>query len=305
MRLWFAASSEVPVYRQLATQVVLAILSGELKPGDRLPSTRDLARRFGLHPNTISAGYRQLEGEGWVEARHGSGVYVRRQKDPAPTPEQLLDQRIARFVREVRNLGVPRETVRRRLREWLNSPPPDRLVLVDPDAELRAILLAELGGQKDGAAPITGVAPEDCSRPAAVRGAVFLCRPSQTSAVRAALPPGAELIALPIRSANQWLAPWLPAPSGHLVGIVSRWEGFLTIARTMLIAAGLPAEALLFRDARKPQWRRGLEQASVILCDTLTAALPELAGKPSTVIFPVLAEGAREQIARACDFAAL
>jgi len=305
VRLWFAASSEVPVYRQLATQVVLAILSGELKPGDRLPSTRDLARRFGLHPNTISAGYRQLEGEGWVEARHGSGVYVRRQKDPAPTPEQLLDQRIARFVREVRNLGVPRETVRRRLREWLNSPPPDRLVLVDPDAELRAILLAELGGQKDGAAPITGVAPEDCSRPAAVRGAVFLCRPSQTTVVRAALPPGAELIALPIRSANQWLAPWLPAPSGHLVGIVSRWEGFLTIARTMLIAAGLPAEALLFRDARKPQWRRGLEQASVILCDTLTAALPELAGKPSTVIFPVLAEGAREQIARACDFAAL
>jgi DNA-binding transcriptional regulator YhcF (GntR family) len=305
VRLWFAASSEVPVYRQLATQVALAILSGELKPGDRLPSTRDLARRFGLHPNTISAGYRQLEREGWSETRHGSGVYVRRQKDPAPTPEQVLDQRIARFVREVRGLGIPRETVRRRLREWLDSPPPDRLVLVDPDTELRAILLAELCAKDDAAAPITGIAPDDCSRPAAVRGAIFLSRPSQTATVRAVLPPGAELIALPIRSANQWLAPWLPVPSGHLVGIVSRWDGFLSTARTMLIAAGLPAEALLFRDARKPQWRRGLEQVSVILCDTLTAAMPELAARPRVVIFPVLADGARETIARACDFAAL
>src|SRR5271163_758349 len=77
MRLWFAPSSEVPIYRQLVTQVVLAILSGDLRPGDRLPSTRELARRFGLHPNTISAGYRQLEKEGWTEGRHGSGVYVR------------------------------------------------------------------------------------------------------------------------------------------------------------------------------------------------------------------------------------
>jgi DNA-binding transcriptional regulator YhcF (GntR family) len=305
VRLWFAASSEVPVYRQLATQVALAILSGELKPGDRLPSTRDLARRFGLHPNTISAGYRQLEREGWVEARHGSGVYVRRQKDPALTPEQLLDQRIARFVREVRGLGIPRATVRRRLREWLDSPPPDRLVLVDPDLELRNILLAELRGKDTAAAPILGIAPEDCGRPEAVRGAIFLSRPSQASAVRAALPPGAELITLPIRSANQWLAPWLPAPSGHLIGIVSRWEGFLTIARTMLIAAGLPTEALIFRDARKPQWKRGLEQVSAVLCDTITATLPEVAARPLVVIFPVLAEGARETIARACDFAAL
>jgi DNA-binding transcriptional regulator YhcF (GntR family) len=305
VRLWFAASSEVPVYRQLATQVALAVLSGELKPGDRLPSTRELARRFGLHPNTISAGYRQLEHEGWTEARHGSGVYVRRQKEPAPTQEQLLDQKIARFVREVRSLGIPRAAMRRRLREWLDSPPPHRLLLVDSDPELRKILLAELCSAGDQESPVTGISIEDCARPEAVRGAVVLCRPSQAAAVRAALPPGAELVTLPIRSANQWLAPWLPAPPGHLVGIVSRWEGFLTTARTMLIAAGLPAEALLFRDARKPQWKRGLEQVSVILCDTVTASMPGLVGRPRVVVFPLLADGARDAIARSCDFSAL
>lgn len=67
MRLWFSPASEVSIYRQLATQVQLAILSGDLKPGERLPSTRDLARRFGIHPNTVSAGYRQLARDGWAE----------------------------------------------------------------------------------------------------------------------------------------------------------------------------------------------------------------------------------------------
>ena len=177
MRLWFASSSEVPIYRQLVTQIMLAILSEELRPGDRLPSTRELARRFGLHPNTISAGYRQLELEGWTEARHGSGVYVRKQKDPALTPEQMLDHRIARFLRELRNLQIPRATVRRRLEELLASPPPERLVLVDPDPELRAILLAELRAL--AAYPVTAVAIEDCARTESVASAIFLCRPSK------------------------------------------------------------------------------------------------------------------------------
>src|SRR5579875_2625939 len=76
MRLWFAPNADVPLYRQLVTQVQLAILSGDLRPGDRLPNTRELARRYAIHPNTISAGYRHLERDGWTELRHGSGVYV-------------------------------------------------------------------------------------------------------------------------------------------------------------------------------------------------------------------------------------
>src|ERR1700689_805158 len=91
LRLWFSPASEVPMYRQLATQVQLAILSGPLKAGEPLPSTRELARRFSIHPNTVSAGYRQLARDGWVEHRRGSGVYIMREAAPAETPEQVLD----------------------------------------------------------------------------------------------------------------------------------------------------------------------------------------------------------------------
>src|ERR1700722_14311084 len=137
VRLWFAPGSEVPIYRQLVTQVVLAILSDDLRPGDRLPSTRELARRFDIHPNTISAGYRQLERDGWAERRHGSGVYVRAQMEPATTPEQILDQHIAGFFRAVRELKLPADAVRARVAEWLAAPAPDHLLLIDPDAAVR------------------------------------------------------------------------------------------------------------------------------------------------------------------------
>jgi DNA-binding transcriptional regulator YhcF (GntR family) len=294
MRLWFAPSSDVPIYRQLVTQVVLAIHSGDLKPGDRLPSTRELARRFGLHPNTISAGYRRLEQEGWTERRRGSGVYVRAGSGTAQTPELLLDQHIAAFFRTARELKLPTAEVRARVAEWLAWPPPDHLLLIDPDAELRHILLTEI--RQLTTFPAMGVSPEECAD--ALVGAVPLCRPSKAALVRGLLPPGVELVTLPIRSANAWLNPWLPAPPGHLIGVASHWPDFLTTAETMLIAAGLPPEILVFRDARRPRWQSGLEQVTAILCDAHTAALATFPKKPHAIVFPLLADGASADLAR-------
>lgn len=294
MRLWFAHSSEVPIYRQLVTQVVLGILCGDLQPGDRLPSTRELARRFALHPNTVSAGYRQLERDGWAERRRGSGVYVRANADTPSTPEQILDQHIAGFFRAVRELGLPAAAVRARVAQWVAAPEPDHFVVVDPDAELRRILLAEIS--QITSFPATGASIEECALPETLAAAIPLCRPSKTKLVRAALPAGVELITLPIRSPNVWLNPWLPAPEASLIGIVSHWPEFLSTARTMLVAAGLSPEVLVFRDAREARWHRGLEQATAILCDAFTATLPTLPAKPHIIVFPLLAETARTEL---------
>jgi DNA-binding transcriptional regulator YhcF (GntR family) len=294
MRLWFAHSSEVPIYRQLVTQVVLAILSGDLRPGDRLPSTRELARRFALHPNTVSAGYRQLEKEGWTERRRGSGIYIRANADPPSTPEQHIDHHIAGFFRAARELGLPDAAVRQRVLKWLAAPPPDHFLLIDPDPGLRRILLTELRACTQW--PVREASPETCRNSEILSGAIPLCRPSQARPVRTALPKGVELITLPIRSPTGWLSPWLPAPKGHLVGVVSHWPEFLDRARTMLIAAGLPPESLLFRDPGSPRWRRGLEQVTAILCDSYTASLPTLPEKPFHIVFPLLADTAAAEL---------
>lgn len=299
MRLWFAPSSEVPIYRQMATQVALAILSGDLQPGDKLPSTRELARRFKLHPNTISAGYRQLEREGWTEQRRGSGVYVRAHAAEAVTPEQILDRHIAGFFRAARELKLPQDVVRKRVAEWLAAPSPDHVLLVEEDAEARRILLTEL--RAAAKLPVHAVAMSDCDE-AVFAGAIPVCRPSQEMRVRAIMPAGVELTPLPIRSATAWLGTWFPemrkpAVGGVLVGIASRWEEFMNAAQTMLVAAGIPAEGLMVRDARNKGWQRGLEQARVLLCDAHTAA-ETLPKGPQVVVFPLLAEGGLEQVLR-------
>jgi DNA-binding transcriptional regulator YhcF (GntR family) len=300
MRLWFAPNSDIPLYRQLVTQVTLAILSGDLQPGDRLPSTRELARRFAIHPNTISAGYRQLEAEGWTETRHGSGVFVR-DKTPQPnTPDQILDLHIAGFFRAVRELKLPPAMIRARVADWLAAPPPDHLLLIDPDPELRKILVTEI--RSATTFPIREVSLADCAHRAVLTAAIPLCRPSKTALVRAALPSGIELITLQITSATAWLAPWMPilqqpTAKNHLVAIVSHWPDFLTLARTMLTAAGIPAEALIVCDATQPHWQRGLDQASILLCDAFTASQPSLPTRPRLIVFPLLSEATRDMLA--------
>lgn len=298
MRLWFSHSGEVPIYRQMVTQVSLAILAGDLKPGEKLPSTRELARRFGLHPNTVSAGYRALEHEGWTTQRRGSGVYVRGDGARPRSAEERLDAHIAGFLRAAREMGLPGAVVRARVAAWLEAPAPDHVLLVEPDEELRGILAEELrAGMAAGMkVEVRACGLADCAGDEVIRGAVPVCRPSQVKAVRAEVPKGVEVVALGIRSAHGWLAPWLPAPSGHLVGVVSGWPGFLENAQAMLVAAGVPAEALMLRDACNPRWWRGLEACSVVLCDAVSAEAKGMPQGPQLVVYRVLADGACEAL---------
>ena len=81
------------------------------------------------------------------------------------------------------------------------------------------------------------------------------------------------------------MAPWMPAQANLLIGIASRWQGFLKSARTMLVAAKFPPEALVIRDAGERGWRRGLAETAAVICDTVTAS--QMAeGVPSN-LFPL------------------
>lgn len=85
--------SEIPASTQLFNQIRFAIASRQFTPGHRLPSTRSLAMQTGLHRNTISKVYRQLENDGLVESVAGSGIYVRAQPPRRnPAPVALLEQ---------------------------------------------------------------------------------------------------------------------------------------------------------------------------------------------------------------------
>ena len=297
MQLWFARGSEVSIREQLVTQVVLGILSDDLEPGQRLPSTRELARRFHLHPNTISAGYRQLERDRWVEFRRGSGVYVRASKpEIPPSPVLALDQMIARLFRSARKLGVSLPLLRSRLRQWLELQPPDHFLLIEPDEELRRILAAEIA--RAITFPVESCAPEDC--PKIPVGGIPVVLPNREAAVRKMLPEGTEVLTLQVSSVPASLSGYLPAPAGMLVGVASRWPEFLKVARAVLNAAGFHPDSLVFRDAREFNWQRGLKQTAAVVCDLLTAA--ELPAGCRAIPFPVLSESSITELRRYEEF---
>jgi DNA-binding transcriptional regulator YhcF (GntR family) len=278
MRLWLNRTGEVSLREQLITQVVLAILCKELLPGQRLPSTRDLARRFSIHANTASAAYRELERQGWLEFRHGSGVYVRANQPAVPLSPQIaaefvVDRLIGELVAKARKQGASESLLRGRLRRWLALEPPVRWLVIEPDAELRSIVIHEM--QQALALPVEGCAPEVCAEPARLDGAMPVVLPSKAAAVRKMLPAGTELTTLQVHPVSPelqvYLKRYLPEHAADLIGIASRWSEFQRIGRTMLIAAGLAPESLLVLDATRPGWKRGLDQTAGVVCDSVTA----------------------------------
>ncbi|HSK62395.1 MAG TPA: hypothetical protein VK893_01090, partial [Pyrinomonadaceae bacterium] len=83
-------------------------------------------------------------------------------------------------------------------------------------------------------------------------------------------------------------------PADALVAIVSRWPEFLRWARTMLVAAGLDADALSFRDARERDWDKGLRSATFVITDSVMA--PRMPAGCEVKVFRVLAESSIKEI---------
>lgn len=295
MRFWFEHSGDVPLRDQVVVQVTLGILCGELAPGERLPSIRELARRFGLHANTVSAGYRQLEAEGSVESRKGSGVYVKAKRPAARSPEAAAERLVANLFEGGKRLGIAEADLVARVQAWPTRAAATAVLLIEPDEELRRIVVAELSEALGYTVQSCGFG--QCAELAA--GTIVAVLPSKLEQVRAEVAqssqPGARVVGLKVRSVPASLAERLPraGAAGMLVGVASCWPDFLRFGRTMLVAAGVEGDALLVRDAREPGWRAGLEETAAVLCDSLTAR--ELS-TINTVIFRVLADDAAEML---------
>jgi len=268
MRLWLSKNSEVPLREQLATQMLLGILSEDLKPGRRLPSTRELATRLHVHPNTVSAAYRDLERRGWVEYRKGSGVYVPETRSQPPEARSELDQLIASFFEAARRKGFTLVETQSRLKQWLEIQPPDHFLVIEPDIELRRILAAEIADATGF--PVREAGLEECSDPSRLAGAAPVFLFNKEKPIRALLPVHTQCLMLHSRSVPTALQEKAPIPQNVLIAVVSRWPEFLKWARTVLVAAGVSSEALCFCDARKPGWQKRLSGAAAVIADALT-----------------------------------
>jgi DNA-binding transcriptional regulator YhcF (GntR family) len=291
MRLWISKNSEVPIREQLVTQIVLGIVSDDLKIAERLPSTRDLARRYDIHANTVSAAYRELARRGWVEFRKGSGVYVRARNDDTLDSGLALDQLISRFFKNLREQGHSLAEIQTGLQRALSLQRPDHFLLLEPDPDLRDILVAEIATVTK--VKIKGVGPNELD---GFAGAVPLVLYGHEGEFVDRIKPEIDVLVLHSASIVESLRGETKPSPDALVAIVSRWPEFLRWARTLLVAAGLDPDALSFRDARERNWEKGLRSATFVITDSLMA--PRIPAGCPVKVFRVLAESSLKEILR-------
>ena len=298
MRFWFSHSADVSIRDQLVRQVSLGILSGELRPGEKLPSIRALAARFDLHRNTVSSAYRQLEAENWISIRQGSGAYVRASgRNVPPAKKQalgsgMIDKLLDQLVQCAQQAGIAAPDLMARLEHSLKQPP--QLLLVEADPELVNIVLFEIAAAGRTPPEVCRLAPEHFAAELQGRldGRTAVVLPSKAAAARQALGETASVVVLEISPVASSLAAHLPRSRDHLVAIASHWPRFLDLVRTLLISTGFDDESLIVRDARRPDWSAGLAEAANVVCDSLTRAELPPGAKP--LVFALLTAAALE-----------
>ena len=113
--------SGVPAYRQLVDQVRQSLRLGLLRPGDQLPTVRDVVRQIAINPNTVHRAYRDLEQQGLTEGRPGSGTFIKRSLSKLPEQQQGLQRQLAKWMRAARAAGLGDEAIAALVAEAMRS----------------------------------------------------------------------------------------------------------------------------------------------------------------------------------------
>ena len=252
---------------QIAAQIDLKILSGELMAGARLPSVRALARRLKVHSNTVSAAYRRLGEQGRLELRRGSGVFVRRRGPGYLQEARDLDEmiRLGLHIALERYSGVE---VRAAVLRWLSGTPPTRIVTIDPAPEMAELLARELSDALKIPAEASSLI-ELKRHPDRLSGSLGVALPYHLEAARRVVPSASiEGVSLELPPADRQVI--LDLPPGAIVLLVSHSADVLHLGSVFMRSLRgdeLLVEARLVRARR--EWRRLLPIADWVFTDAI------------------------------------
>jgi DNA-binding transcriptional regulator YhcF (GntR family) len=286
MRFWITKGSDVPVREQLVRQVLLGILSEDFPAGRKLPSVRALARRHGIHSNTVSAAYHDLLERGWLELRKGSGLYVR-PLHAFREGQQGLDRLLTALLQSARGLGHEPEEVLTRLEHLVRPRAYRQILIVEPDPAMREILHTEIAEHVGARVDATESSSGDST-------SLVVSLPTRAAAVRRGLAAGTLFVPLRLSSVHAALEGHLKPPKAAVISIASRSAEIRFWARSMLIAFGLDPDSLQEVNASEAGWAERLKLSTFVITDVVTAkGLP--AGSPAR-IFRVIADSSLTEV---------
>ena len=268
MELRISRSSGVPLRLQVGRQIALLIATGELKPGDHLPSVRALAKRLKIHHNTISHAYQDLAGYSLVERHHGSRMTVP-QAAGAPTGEHLsLDGVINFAVQMAETQGYRPQQFCRRVQERFLTQRLNHLLVVTEDPGLRQLILTELTEQIE--CPVAVSSIEELSiNPTLAIGALVVGLHGDTQKCSQFLAKDKPPYSITLNTAVREVALVRNLREPSAIAIVSVSEVFLQTARALFAPA--LSERHTLREFFVPREKPGtLASFSLVFCDSIT-----------------------------------
>jgi GntR family transcriptional regulator len=265
--------SEVPVRQQLAEQIIFSIATEKLKPGEVLPSVRELARCLKIHHNTVSEAYKELARRAWVVRRQGSRVVVRSTEERAEqTNANDVDDLINATIRVARARGYSLQTLRERVRTRLLAEPPDHILVVEEEPGLRQLLRQELR-------TALGLEVDSCSlselkaQPGLAIGALSVAGQYLISELDRLAPKAVPAIGLAFSGADEQLDLLRRLDRPSVIFVVSVSRVFLQTARSLL-APALGRNHVLRDFLFPPDDPKALRAADLVFADSI--ARPKL-----------------------------
>jgi DNA-binding transcriptional regulator YhcF (GntR family) len=114
-------TSELAIYDQIVRQVIFAVADEAVKPGELIPSVREMARELTVNPNTVSRAYRQLQSDGVLETVRGTGLSVAQGASKQCRTERmtLIRDRLRQVLQEAKHSRLNGESLRELIEQEL------------------------------------------------------------------------------------------------------------------------------------------------------------------------------------------
>ena len=123
MERWsLAFDDRTPIYRQIIDQFSRAFVRGDVLPGDRIPSIRELSVLLKVNTNTVQRVYQEMERDGLISSKRGTGYFFTEDKSMTEkTRRTLTRESLSRFVEEMRSLGCPDREILSQLTSYMEG----------------------------------------------------------------------------------------------------------------------------------------------------------------------------------------
>ena len=112
-------SAGTPIYLQVIRELQKKMIKGELKPGDKMPSNRELAVLYKVNQNTAARIYREMESEGYCYTKRGIGTFVSEEESMFENlKKEMADEVLHSFMREMKDLGFKKDDIIVRITDY-------------------------------------------------------------------------------------------------------------------------------------------------------------------------------------------